>query len=280
MKRLLVFAVALLVACGSLVAMQAQRGGPLPPAGEPLRVCSDPNNLPFSNAAGDGFENRIAELLARDLRTRVQYTWWAQRRGFLRSTLNAGVCDVVMGYPTDAEMAQTTSPYYRSTYVFVTRRSRGLRIRSFDDPQLRHVRVGVQLIGDDGANSPPAHALSRRGVIDNIVGYMVYGDYRANSPPSAIVAAVSRGDVDVATVWGPLAGYFAARQPVALDITPVQPQTDEQLPQTFAISMAVRKGDRARRERLERFIRERRAEIDRILEMYHVPRADAGRVEG
>jgi mxaJ protein len=272
MKTLLMVGALLVAACAWLVGSQIHRGGLSSSAPQALRVCGDPNNLPFSNAAEDGFENKIADLLARDLGTRVQYTWWAQRRGFLRNTLNAGLCDVVIGYPTDADMAQTTSPYYRSTYVFVTRRGSGLRITSFDDPQLRTVRVGVQLIGDDGANSPPAHALSRRGVIDNVVGYMVYGDYHANSPSSAIVAAVAHGDVDVATVWGPLAGYFAAREPVALDLVPVQPQADEQLPQTFAISMAVRNGDRVRRDRLERFLRERRPDIDRILDEYHVPR--------
>src|ERR1041384_2042693 len=190
---------------------------------EPLRVCADPNNLPFTNAKGEGFENKLAALLARDLGTRVEYTWFAQRRGFLRNTLSARKCDVVMGLPVDTDAAWTTKPYYRSTYVFVTRRSRKLHIRSFDDPQLRTLRIGVELVGDDGANTPPAHALSRRGIVNNIVGFSVYGDYRTDSPPSAIVAAVARGDVDIAAAWGPMAGYFAARQPVALDVVAVQP---------------------------------------------------------
>jgi mxaJ protein len=247
----------------------AQRVG----SGATLRVCSDPNNLPFSNSRREGFENRLADLLARDLGARVEYTWWAQRRGFLRNTLNAGLCDVVMGYPEGADMVATTAAYYRSTYVFVTRRDRELRIASFDDPRLRDLRVGVQLVGDDGANTPPAHALSRRGVVANVVGYSVYGDYRTDSPPSAIVAAVARGDVDVAAVWGPLAGYFAALQRVPLDLIPVSPPLDDQLPQTFEIAMAVRVDDRARLERLNRFLRERRSEISRILATYHVPLA-------
>jgi mxaJ protein len=244
-------------------------------ATEALRVCADPNNLPFTNSKGEGFENKIAALLARDLGTRVEYTWFAQRRGFLRNTLSAQKCDVVLGLPSDTDAAWTTKPYYRSTYVFVTRRSRRLRIQSFDDPQLRTLRVGVELVGDDGANTPPAHALSRRGIVANIVGYSVYGDYRTNSPPSAIIAAVARGDVDVAAAWGPLAGYFAARQPITLDIVPVQPQRDGRfLPQTFSISMATRRRDTARHERLERFIDEHRHEIDAILAEYHVPRVD------
>ncbi|HEX5514797.1 MAG TPA: transporter substrate-binding domain-containing protein, partial [Gammaproteobacteria bacterium] len=129
-----------------------------------LRVCADPNNLPFSNRAGEGFENKLVELVARELGATVHYTWWAQRRGFVRNTLKAGECDLVAGVPSNMEMLLTTTPYYRSGYVFVTRVN-GPLVRSLDDPLLRQVTVGVQLIGDDGANSPPAHALARRGVV-------------------------------------------------------------------------------------------------------------------
>ena len=180
-----------------------------------------------------------------------------------------------MGLPTGTDAAWTTAPYYRSTYVFVTRRSQRLHIQSFDDSRLRSLRIGVELVGDDGANTPPAHALSRRGIVGNIVGYSVYGDYRSNSPPSAIIAAVAHGDIDVAAAWGPMAGYFAARQPVALEITPVRPPIDGRfLPQTFSISMATRRRDQERHARLEQFLEERRGAIDRILAEYHVPRVD------
>jgi mxaJ protein len=250
------------------VRLQAEEKG-----SAPLRVCADPNNLPFSNVKQEGFENRLAQLLARELGTTVEYTWWAQRRGFIRNTLNAHLCDVVMGYAHDAETAATTQPYYRSTYVFVTRRSRRLQIRSFDDARLRTLKIGVQLIGDDGANSPPAHSLSRRGIVNNLVGYTVYGDYRTESPPSAIVAAVARGDVDVAAAWGPLAGYFATRQAEPLDVTPVSPQLDgPSLPQAFDISIAIRRREPERLARLNRFIDERRREIDALLDEYRVPR--------
>jgi mxaJ protein len=270
MMRWLLALIVLTPAAGLLASLHAN-GAAVPP----LRVCADPNNLPFSNARGEGLENRLAALLARDLGTHVEYTWFAQRRGFLRNTLGANKCDVVMGLPVGTDAAWTTAPYYRSTYVFVTRRSRGLKIQSLDDPRLRTLRVGVELVGDDGANTPPAHALSRRGIVRNIVGYSVYGDYRSNSPPSAIIAAVARGDVDVAAAWGPMAGYFAARQPVALDITPVRPQVDGRvLPQTFSISMATRRRDEARHARLELFLQQRRGDIDRILMEYHVPRVD------
>jgi mxaJ protein len=265
---LLLAATASLSGCGTSHAA----GGAVAPAS--LRVCSDPNNLPFSNGDGQGFENRIAGLLGRDLGLEVQYIWWAQRRGFLRNTLNAGLCDVVIGYPAAAGPVLTTKPYYRSSYVFLTRSARHLRLRSFNDPLLRRLRIGVQLIGDDGANSPPAHALSRRGITRNLVGFSVYGDYRMNSPPSAIVAAVAHGNVDAAAVWGPLAGYFAHLQSEPLDLVPVSPATDANVPQVFDISMAVRRDDELRRRQLDDFIERHRGDIDRVLAEYHVPRAE------
>jgi mxaJ protein len=240
-----------------------------------LRVCADPNNLPFSNDRLEGFENRVAALIAADLGVPLEYTWWAQRRGFLRSTLNAGLCDVVIGLPTSVELALTTRPYYRSTYVFVTRRDRRLRLHSIDDEALRQLRIGVPLVGDDGANAPPAHALSRRGIIRNVVGYSVYGDYRSESPPARIIDAVASGEIDVATAWGPLAGYFAGRQKVALELTPIEPQIDVPfLPFVFDISAAVRRDSDGLRARLEEVLLRRRAEIDAILAAFNVPRVD------
>jgi quinoprotein dehydrogenase-associated probable ABC transporter substrate-binding protein len=268
---LLIATAALLTACACVAAWHYR---PSSTAG--LRVCADPNNLPFSNNRGEGFENRLAEMIAQDLGTRVSYTWWAQRRGFLRNTLNAGDCDVVMGVPQHLDRTDTTRPYYRSTYVFVAPRRRHLALRSFDDPALRGLRLGVQMIGDDFANSPPAHALSSRGIITNVVGYSVMGDYSQPNPPARIVEAVARGDVDAAIVWGPLAGYFAALQAEPLDLTPVSPHADPDLPFTFDISMAVRRGDDRRRRLLDDFIVRRRAAIDSVLNAYHVPRAGDG----
>src|SRR5215213_900646 len=206
-----------------------------------LRVCADPNNMPFSNERGEGFENRIVGAIAKDLGARVEYTWWAQRRGFFRSTLRAGLCDLVAGVPSSFELAQTTSPYYRSTYVFVYRKGSGVDVHSFDDPALRSLKVGVQMIGDDFANTPPAHALTNRH-ITNVRGYMVYGDYSKPSPSANIIEAVERGEVDVAVVWGPLAGYFARRH-AGLEVVPVSPQIDLPfLPFVYDISMGVRRG--------------------------------------
>lgn len=238
-----------------------------------LRVCADPNNLPFSNQRGEGFENRIAELVAHDLGATVRYTWWAQRRGFIRNTLKASMCDVVIGVPSSFDLTAVTIPYYRSSYVFVTRRDRSLDIHSFDDPALRKLKIGVELVGDDGMNTPPVHALGNRGIRGNLKGYLIYGDYREPHPPSKIIEGVAKGEVDVAIVWGPLAGYFAARQPVALEINPVSPQIDLPfLPEVFDISMGVRREDKSFRDTLDVILAKRKREIDSILDAYHVPR--------
>ncbi|MER8527058.1 MULTISPECIES: substrate-binding domain-containing protein [unclassified Mesorhizobium] len=239
-----------------------------------LRICADPNNMPFSNAARQGFENKIAELIARELGATVSYTWWAQRRGFVRNTLKAGLCDLVPGTPANLEMLRTTAPYYRSSYVFVTRQDVP-EITSFNDPRLRDLHIGVQLIGDDGANSPPVQALGRRGIVGHLIGFPVYGDYSAPNPPARIIEAVANGDIDMAVVWGPLAGYFAARQKVALRITPVSPRVDgPQLPMIFDISMGVRRGDDTLRSEVNAALTRHRAEIDAILATYQVPRLD------
>jgi mxaJ protein len=240
-----------------------------------LRVCADPNNLPYSNERGEGFENRIATLLARDLGARVEYVWWAQRRGFLRNTLLAGKCDVVMGVASSIGMVATTDPYYRSSYVFVSRRDRNLAPQSLDDPRLRELTLGVQLVGDDGANTPPAHALARRGIVDNVRGYPVYGDYAQQAPQLAPIQAVARGDVDMAIVWGPTAGYFSALQSPPLVLQNVRPWLDgPQWPMVFETSIGLRKDDRALRRELNAALRRNATAIAAILDGYHVPRVD------
>ena len=237
-----------------------------------LRVCADPNNLPFSDQAGGGFENKIVGLIARDLGSTVDYTWWAQRRGYVRHTLKADICDIWPGVASGAEMMTSTRPYYRSSYVFVTRADRGLHIASFDDPQLRKLIIGVQMVGSDAMNTPPAHALARRGIVANVRGYMLYGDYREQHPPSTIINAVENGDVDVAVVWGPMAGYFAAQGSKPLSIEPVQPLDDgTELPLAFYISMGVRRGDNALLQRLDGALERNHAAILAILAEYHVP---------
>lgn len=257
-----------LAAAGLLVTGAA----PSPSLGRVLRVCADPNNLPFSNRAEAGFENRIASLVAHDLHATVAYTWWAQRRGFIRNTLKAHRCDLIMGIPAADEMVRTTQPYYASTYVFLSRRADGLRLASLDDPRLRSLRIGIHFIGDDYHNTPPAQALARRGIVRNVVGYSIYGDYSKPNPPAALVDAVARGEVDVAIVWGPFAGYFGRRASTPLDIAPVAAAEDSSLsPVTFAIAAGVRRGDSALAARVDTVLQARRSQIRAILERYGVP---------
>jgi mxaJ protein len=243
-----------------------------PPLKRVLRITADPNNLPFSNQRREGFENRIADLIALELDANIEYSWRAQRRGFFRETLKEDRADLVLGVPAHFEMALTTTPYYRSSYVFVYRKDRNLGLHSLDDPALHKLKIGVQMIGNDETNTPPAHALAHRGIVDNVVGYTLYGDYRDPNPPARIVDAVVKGDVDVAVVWGPLAGYFAMHASAPLEVVPVSPAADPNLPFTFSIAMGVRKGDRTLHDELDAVLQRKHKEIDAILDEYGVPR--------
>lgn len=237
-----------------------------------LRVCADPNNLPFSNSAGAGFENKLAAMVAQALGQQVSTTWWAQRRGFIRNTLKAEKCDVVMGVPAGYDLVETTKPYYRSSYVFVTRQAQHLDLTSLLDPRLHQLAIGVHLIGDDGNNPPPAQAFGDLGIVNNVHGYSIYGDYRQADPPARLIEAVEHGEIDVAAAWGPLGGYFAEHATVPLTVTPIQ-DGERFAPQQFqfAIAMGVRKGDHALRDRLNAFIDEHRSEIASLLRSYGVP---------
>jgi mxaJ protein len=238
-----------------------------------FRVCSDPNNLPFSNRQGEGFENKIAELFARDLGVTVKYEWLAQQRGFSRKTLRTGVCDVIMGVPAHYDPVLTTEPYYRSTYVFVYRSADGPRVSSLNDTALKRVKVGIHLIGDDYENTPPALALAARGIISNVKGYRLVDDYSKPNPPSRIIDAVARGEIDVAIVYGPFAGYFAPKEPVKLDVVPVSESVDSVsgMRFTYEIAMGVRKDDPQRAAMLDSLIDRERPAIDSLLERYGVP---------
>ncbi len=239
-----------------------------------LRVCADPNNLPFSNERGEGFENKIAELIANELGAKLSYTWWAQRRGFVRNTLNANLCDLVTGTTNGMEMLRTTRPYYRSGYAFVTRAD-GPDVSSLDDPLLHKLKIGIQLVGQDGANPPPAEALAKRGIVNNVRGFLVYGDYRDANPAASIMDAVAEGDIDVAIVWGPLAGYFARRERVPLRVRLVTPEIDgPRLYMSFDINMGVRRDDTALRDEINGALIRLKPQIDAILAGFGVPRAD------
>lgn len=237
-----------------------------------LRVCADPNNLPFSNAAGEGFENKLAELVAKHSGRKLTYTWWAQRRGWFRNTLKAGTCDVVMGVPAALDMVLATQPYYRSTYVFVYRVDHHLDLSSIKDPRLHDLTIGVHLIGDDGYNTPPAHVLGEEGIIQNVKGYPIYGDYREANPPARVVEAVETGALDVAAVWGPLGGYAALHSRVPLKVVPIT-DTESFAPFAFQydVAMGVRKKDRALKTELDGVITRNATEIRALLASYGVP---------
>jgi mxaJ protein len=238
----------------------------------PLRVCADPNNLPFSDQAGGGFENKLAELVAREIGGSVTYTWWAQRRGFVRNTLKAQECDVLMGVPARYDLVLVTKPYYRSSYVFISRADRHLGLTSLTDPRLRNLKIGVHLIGDDGTNTPPAQALGTLGIVDNVTGFSIYGDYRQNSPPARLIEAVQNSQIDVAAVWGPLAGYAASRSSIPLHVEMITDASEfAPLEFQFDIAMGVRKGDRDLKALLDAVISRKRADIRSVLTSYGIP---------
>jgi mxaJ protein len=237
-----------------------------------LVVCADPNNLPFSNRARQGFENKLIELLAKDMGARVRYVWWAQRRGYVRNTLNEEKCDIWPGVATGVGKLATTHAYYRSTYMFVTRADKPLAALTLDDERLRSLSIGVQMIGDNAMNTPPAHSLARRGLTQNVRGFMLYGDYTKPNPPAAIIQAVVKGEIQVALAWGPLAGYFAGQSTVPLRLEPITPVVDAQhWPMTYGISIGVRNTDMKLRERLDSLLSLEKNRIASILDSYHIP---------
>jgi mxaJ protein len=236
-----------------------------------LRVCSDPDNLPYSNQEGAGFENKIAELIAQDLHATLQYDWWPQRRGFVRRTIGADMCDVLIGVPADFERVATTRPYYRSTYVFVTRK--GNAVPDFGSAAIRQRRIGVQLIGNDMAATPAGHVLARAGATANVTGFTIFGDGPA---AQRMVHAVDAGDIDAALLWGPQAGYYAARAHIPLTVSIARPPAGTPEPFEFAVALGVKRGNKALLAELEGVLARRRGEIDSILAQYHVPRTDTG----
>lgn len=240
-----------------------------------LRVCADPNNLPFSNRAGQGFENKIANLIAHDLHKQVAYIWATENERFVRTTLAKGSCDVIVGVPIGSDEVATTYPYYTSTYVFVSRADRHLQITSLKDPRLHSLSVGVHLIGDDAV--PPAIALGEEGVVDNIHGYMIYGDTSRPNPPSRLIEAVADGKIDVAAAWGPLGGYFAKHADAPLAVTAITDTKDfAPLVFRYSIAMGVRKGDNKLKHELDGALARNRSAIRRVLIAYGVPLADGG----
>jgi mxaJ protein len=231
-----------------------------------LRVCADPNNLPYSNRAQQGLENRLAGILAADLGMKVQYVWWEQKKNFIEKSLNAGACDAILGVPANLDSVAATQPYYSSIYVWVQRRHAAPPLSSLFDERLASLKVGVHIVDDSYA--PPAQVLAQNGLARNLVGFSLFGDSPDSNPAAHIIEAVTRGEVDAALVWGPLAGYFAGSQ---LELTPVSPPRFGMVPFVYDIAVGVRRGDDALRAKLDAAISHQCAAIELLLREFKVP---------
>jgi mxaJ protein len=265
----------LLFAC-SAFGQQAEPGA----ADRVLRVCEDPNNLPFSNRAGEGFENKIAELLARELGWKLEYTWFPQRMGFIRNTLrrrdpnsNRFACDLVMGVPVGFELASATKPYYRSIYALVYLKGKGLDsvkvaedLVKLEPGKLKSLKLGV--IGQ----TPPADWLLKHGLFDQVVSYQTQSGDPERYPGEIVEKDLVAGKIDVAFVWGPIAGYFAKNATAGMTMVPFEPSRDIQF--DFRIAMGVRFGEREWKDRVEGLIESNRGRIQAILAAYGVPQLD------
>ena len=235
-----------------------------------IRVCADPDNMPLSNQKGEGFEQKIAELIAKEWNAKIEYAWWPVRRGFFSRALNGRYCDIAIEAPSGLDMAGVTRPYFRSGYVFVTRKDSGLDIKSLADPRLKKLRIGVNILNSDAENTPPAMALSRYGVVGNLTGFPTF--YTDTIRPEDIVTAVAKKDIDVGIVWGPLAGYFAKRSPVPLTLRALAERDSlTDFPFRFSMGMGVRRRDKALRDSLQTVLDRKQPEIQAILKEYGIP---------
>ncbi|WP_414691729.1 substrate-binding domain-containing protein [Novimethylophilus sp.] len=246
-----------------------QSGAPgLPMATEDpnvFRVCAPKDNLPFSNENGEGFENKIAELIAKDLGKKLHYMFWYDRQGFYRNTLSAHRCDVVMGTASDADMTLNSKPYYRSGYVFVYKKSSGLNIKDWDSSDLHKAKIGV--VGQ----TPPSRPLEDKGLLENSRPYRLQRDL--NLPPSFMIDDLVKGDIDVAIVWGPIGGYFAKKSGADLVVVPAPEyeQNNVHGKEYWNISVGVRKKDKDRIAMINQVLERRKDDINKILDDYGIP---------
>jgi len=230
-----------------------------------LRVCADPDNLPFSSQKEDGLENGVAKLLADDLGMSVQFVWWAQKKNFIDKSLNAGACDALMGVPAAMGVPEAkdslgvTRPYYTSTYAWLERRDSTNPISSLYDERLKSMKVGVAIVDDSYA--PPGQVLAQNGLAANLRGFNV-------TDPKELIRALEHGDIDLALAWGPVAVYFA---PPSLNVVPVTPSRAGMLPFVYAIAVGVRRGDEQLRTRLDKAIVDQCSAIEALLDEYKIP---------
>lgn len=234
-----------------------------------LRVCADPENLPMSNAGGEGLENKLAELLATTWNSKLEYIWWAAPRGMMRM-LNGRYCDLWMQMPVLSDMAGVTRPYFRTSYVMVQKKSASHLVTGLDDPALKTMRIGVHLFAADGENTPPAMALSAHGVVGNLEGFSTTYTGGQNHPAD-IIKAVLSDSIDVAFVWGPIAGYWAKQLHADVSLTPVGDDSLSGIPFAYSMGMAVRRRDTELRDSLQKFIDSKGPEIRSLLEQFGIP---------
>jgi quinoprotein dehydrogenase-associated probable ABC transporter substrate-binding protein len=233
-----------------------------------FRACADPRDLPFSNEAGEGFENKIAELFARKLGKPVAYTFYPDATGFIRNTLNAHRCDVVLGIAQGDDTVQPTNPYYRTSYVAAYRKDGPLKdLAALNDPRLKMARIGIV------AGTPPATILAEYGLLGRIKSYPLVVDTRVDSPAHKMMDDLDRGDIDIALLWGPLAGYYATKSKNPPAVVPLVKEPGS-LPMVFRIVMGVRHSDQNWKRSLNKLISENQGEIQAILRSYGVPLLD------
>jgi mxaJ protein len=257
----------LAILAASLAAVVCTRAGEVSADSKQLKICGDPNNLPFSNEKLEGLENKIAAVIAKDLGMTVSYTWWPHQRGLVRRVLNTGRCDVMLGIPKGYDPVLWTRSYYRTGYVLAYRKDSGLKLRSLDDPQLKKLKIGVQV------NTPPHDALGQRGIIDNVVGYQLMFDsnFHAEDYPGKVVEDLIAGSIDVALIWGPVAGYFAKKKAAPIEVVLLEDRPDSGHRFAFDIAMGVRKGNTGLKVKLEEALARKHDEIKHILEDFGVP---------
>jgi quinoprotein dehydrogenase-associated probable ABC transporter substrate-binding protein len=234
-----------------------------------LRVCADPNNLPFSNEKGEGFENKIAQLLGAKLGKDVAYAYYPGATGFVRNTLNAHLCDVILGVPQGNDLVQPTNPYYHTTYAIVTSADSDLAsLKSLDDPRLREKGRHIGLV----ANTPPGNILATNGLLGAVKPYALMVDTRVESPSATMIDDLVKGDIDIAIVWGPFAGYYAKKSPTKLVVTPIEDVKGARM--SFRIGFGVRHSDQNWKRDLNQFIQQNKSALDKILQDYGVPLLD------
>jgi quinoprotein dehydrogenase-associated probable ABC transporter substrate-binding protein len=233
-----------------------------------LRVCADPHNLPFSNEQGEGFENKIAELLASKLGKTLAYTWYPQTTGFIRNTLGAHRCDVVIGFPQGDELVQNTNPYYRTAYALVFKPGSGLEgVTTLEDPKLKDKRIGVV------AGTPPATNIAVNGLMGKVKPYHLVVDTRVESSAEAMTKDIASGAIDVGVLWGPLAGYYAKQSNPPLAVAPlIKEKTGPRL--IYRITMGVRAADQTWKRMLNGLIQENQAALSKLLISFGVPLLD------